>query len=183
MNRTNDTTGPPAAATVVVMDVDGVVSPVHGRTDWGDDVRAGNVFGPVLVSPALCARLDVLGSRPGVECCWLTSWTPGMRAAMDPFPGSGWRVVADGGSRGQISRRRWWKLIALATWLDQYPEVERVAWCDDHLRPPARRSMVLRELESRHLSMLLLAPSTAVGLTMEQMSELETWASAPPQDH
>ena len=42
----------------LVMDVDGVVAPVHGKTAWGDDVVAGRLFGPVLVSPTLCARLD-----------------------------------------------------------------------------------------------------------------------------
>ena len=57
------------AETAVILDVDGVLSPVHGRTAWHDDVEAGNVFGPVLVSPALCARLERLATLPGVLQC------------------------------------------------------------------------------------------------------------------
>lgn len=57
-----------------MVDVDGVVSPVHGQTDWGDDVVAGRVFGPVQVSPELCRRLDRLTAMPGVRGVWLTGW-------------------------------------------------------------------------------------------------------------
>jgi hypothetical protein len=73
---------------VVVVDVDGVVSLVHGTTRWSDDVVAGHVFGPVHVSPAMNAHLDGLTQVPGVQCRWLTSWSREMRD-MDPFPGAG----------------------------------------------------------------------------------------------
>jgi hypothetical protein len=46
----------PPVKPVAVFDVDGVVSPVHGHTAWGDDVVAGNVFGPAYTST---------GSPPG----------------------------------------------------------------------------------------------------------------------
>ena len=51
----------------LVVDVDGVVSPVHGHTAWGDDVVAGHVFGPVRVSPAMCARLDEIAELPNLR--------------------------------------------------------------------------------------------------------------------
>ena len=90
---------PPGKALIV--DIDGVVSPVHGRTAWGDDVTAGNVFGPVLVSPGLCARLDDLAQTPGLSCWWLTSWSVKMRAAMRPFPGPGLAGCRRPGPRAQ----------------------------------------------------------------------------------
>lgn len=79
----------------VVLDVDGVVTPVNGASAWGDDVYAGDVFGPVHVSSSLVTRLDKLHAMPGVQCWWLTSWTSPMRAGMDPFPGPLWPMVAD----------------------------------------------------------------------------------------
>lgn len=170
---------PPTPPTIVVVDIDGVVSPIHGPTDWGDDVAAGHVFGPVSVSPTMCARLDALEDHPDVACWWLTSWTSAMRAAMDPFPGRRWPVIADGADIGRIPGRRWWKLTALTAWLEQHPETRRLAWCDDDLRPPARRSMVLRELESRGLRARLIAPPTSVGLTRDQVTDLENWAGGP----
>ena len=173
---------PSRPPTVVVVDVDGVVSPIHGPTDWGDDVHAGHLFGPVTVSPAMCARLDALEDHPDVACLWLTSWTPKMRAAMDPFPGRSWPPIADGRDIGRIRGRRWWKLTALIAWLEQHPETSRLAWCDDDLRPPARRGMVLRELERRGLPARLFAPRTAIGLTQDQMTRLESWAGTSSQD-
>ncbi len=67
----------------LIVDVDGVISPVHGHTAWGDDVVAGHVFGPVLVSPAMCARLDQIAASPNLLCGWLTSWSVEMRTAMN----------------------------------------------------------------------------------------------------
>ena len=71
----------------LVMDVDGVVAPVHGTTAWGDDVVGGRLFGPVLVSPTPCARLDVIAAAPDVTGFWLTDRPPEARARMDPLPG------------------------------------------------------------------------------------------------
>ena len=56
----------------LIVDVDGVVSPVHGATAWGDDVDGGMRHTPV--SPLLNGRLDALGDRPDVLPMWLTSW-------------------------------------------------------------------------------------------------------------
>ncbi|MFC4785226.1 HAD domain-containing protein [Nocardioides sp. MAHUQ-72] len=163
---------PPRKALIV--DVDGVVSPVHGRTAWGDDVTAGNVFGPVLVSPRLCARLDDLAQTPGLSCWWLTSWSIKMRTAMHPFPGRGWPAVADP-AQAPMGGRTWWKLAALETWLDQHAEMLALAWCDDDLRGGRPRA-VRRRLASRGLEPLLLSPRTEVGLTPAHLDQLESWA-------
>ena len=158
----------------MIMDVDGVVSPVGGLgTAWGDDVVAGDVFGPVLVSPTLCARLDALSQVPGVSCVWLTSWSAAMRASLHPFPGRDWQVVADA-TGARSPERDWWKFDALEAWLDWHPEVRALAWCDDHLAG-GRLPAVRRGLRAREVRPLLLAPRTEVGLTPAHMGRLDAW--------
>ena len=167
----------PVITRVVILDVDGVVSPIGGtHSPWGDEVVAGDVSGPVLVSPTLCARLDALSQMVGVSCVWLTSWSAEMRARVHPFPGRNWPVVPDPVDP-LLREDEWWKLAALEAWLDGRPEVRDLAWCDDHLlgdRPSAAR----RNLGSRGLRPVLLAPRTEVGLTPEHMDQLDEWASA-----
>lgn len=160
---------------VIVFDVDGVVSPIRPpRPTWGDEVVAGKVFGPVLVSPELCTRLDRLNETPGVRCMWLTSWTPEMRAAMRPFPGRDWPVVA---TYMFQPYRTWWKLAALDEWIGHNPTVSAIGWCDDELRggriAAARRRIAARGLDRP----LVLAPRKEVGLTRYDLTRLESWAT------
>ena len=61
------------AIRALIVDIDGVVSPVHGETAWGDDTGAGHAFGPIAVSRAMCARLDALAETDDLSCWWLTS--------------------------------------------------------------------------------------------------------------
>lgn len=182
------------ASRALILDVDGVVSPVHGSTAWGDDVVAGQLFGPVLVSPTLCNRLDRLAQRPEVTVRWLTSWSADMRAALDPFPGRTWpeiRSMPDDPDLG------WWKWSTLAHWLED-TAIRRLAWCDDHLsdphlvglqpRPdragatqaadePAGPSMIRAALAQRGITALLLAPRASVGLTPRGVDALERFLS------
>lgn len=160
----------------VILDVDGVVSPVHPDTlPWGDEVRVGDVFGPVLVSPTLVARLDALHRHPGVECWWLTSWTSTMRARMDLFPGRDWGVVAEGGDFP--GSHGWWKLECLAEWLSAR-SLTSLAWADDDLRG-GRCGAVHRVLSVAGVDQVLLTrPRTAVGLTPEHVSRIEHWVDA-----
>jgi hypothetical protein len=162
---------------VVIVDVDGVVSAVHPKAPiWGDEADAGRVFGPVLVSATLSARLNALHALPGVECWWLTSWSSEMRVAMRDFPGQDWGVIAEPPSR--LGSRGWWKLDAVVEWLSAHPDVKSIAWCDDHLRGgrPRKVRMVLagRGVED----VLLEAPRTNVGLTPEHLARLEGWVAS-----
>lgn len=158
----------------IVLDVDGVVSPVGGTaTAWGDDVLAGHVFGPVVVSPELCARLDALARNADTSCWWLTSWTVPMRESMHPFPGRHWPDVADV-STFESASPAWWKLRALESWLDQHSELAALAWCDDHLRG-GRLAQTRRALARRAVQGLLLSPQTSVGLTPAHLRQIEAW--------
>lgn len=159
------------ASRALILDVDGVVSPVYGRTAWGDDVVAGQLFGPVFVSPKMCARLEVIANRPDLSPWWLTMWTGDMRAAVDPFPGRRWPSIPT--QPYHVAGRTWWKRVALEAWLAGHPQVRTLVWCDDHLRASARSRAIRRWLEDRGLDALLIAPDIAVGLTPEHLDRID----------
>jgi hypothetical protein len=151
----------------LVLDVDGVVSPVHGKTAWGDDVVAGTLFGPVLVSPTLCARLDeITAAAPDLAGFWLTDWFPETRARMDACPGRSWASIARPASTP--TGRTWTKWPAMQAWLDDHPEVTTLVWCDDHLTR-SRRATIRTRIEERGVRTLLVAPDTSVGLTPQHL--------------
>ena len=174
------------ASRAVIVDVDGVVSPVHpqpGSLPWGDEHAVGNVFGPVLASSKLRRRLDALDRMPDVSCWWLTSWSAEMRGGMRGFPGAHWPVIAELDLRPDLlatgRRGAWWKLSALEDWLAEHPEIRDVAWCDDHLRG-GRPAAVRRRFAARGLNPpLLVAPVTSVGLAPADLDRLEAWGAQP----
>lgn len=171
---------PPPRQRAIIVDVDGVVSPVHPTTSalpWGDEIVVGDVYGPVLVSPTLCSRLDALAQPPGVNCWWLTSWTTPMRHRMRHFPGRDWPVIADPLTPPTPAGTGWWKLTAVESWLADHPEIHALAWLDDHLRG-GRPSAVRRRLLNIERP-LMIRPQTAAGLTPQHLRRLTAW-SAPP---
>lgn len=94
---------PSPGARVVIVDVDGVVSPIHPvASPWGKLVRAGTVFGPVLVAPAVCDRLDALGRRSGVVLL-ADQLVPGDATGDGAIPRCG---VAGSRPAGGLRRRR-----------------------------------------------------------------------------
>ncbi len=166
--------GDGALLDALILDVDGVVSPVHGHTAWGDDQVAGSLFGPVYVSPSMCARLEAVASRPGVSSWWLTSWDQQTRDSMDPFVGRSWPALA---TATTAAGEGWWKWDAVQAWLDQGNVSRRLVWCDDHLSPPARRDTIRQRLHDRGVDTLLIAPDTSVGLTPQHLEEIEAHLS------
>ncbi|WP_265443756.1 hypothetical protein [Flexivirga meconopsidis] len=185
----------------LIMDIDGVISPVHGQTAWGDDVDAGPAIGQVLVSPALNSRLDSLAKRPGVVARWLTSWDIEMRSGMT-FPGKEWKDIDRAHpeptrplSDLEIAAAPWWKWTSLARWLDQRPDVSAVVWCDDNLenvylkreredgQPGAlgyrtAGDIARDELSARQIAALLICPSARVGLTPDDVVAIEQFVEA-----
>lgn len=180
--RTDQRTSPSGGLrpVLVVVDVDGVTSPVHGATAWTDDLEVGDVFGPVVVSPALVAHLDALDAVPGVTCLWVTDWTPEMRARMKLFPGRNWpsleRAAKPAGSRN------WWKFAALHAWLTELtierPEEEffgSLVWLDDDLNTWTIRAACHRLLAPLGLDTLLVAPRSEMGVTPAEIVRVGEW--------
>ncbi|WP_256838922.1 HAD domain-containing protein [Ornithinimicrobium faecis] len=176
-----------------MLDIDGVISPIPGPSDWGDDVIAGHCFGPVVVSPTMITALEHLAGQPGVTCAWLTSWRPEGRAAMNPFPGQDWPVISsvdDHPSAGTSEDpATWWKWKALHTWLDKHlPTPAGVIWCDDHLLPPdlidSPEESALRICEAWLTDIdyhaLLIAPDVHRGLTPDNLTQITHHATGPP---
>lgn len=167
-------------ATLLVVDVDGVVSPVHPTAfTWGDECVVTNVFGPVLVSPTLASRLEALGGHPQVTPIWLTSWPPKMRfAASAPFPGRSWPQIDLG--HHEVGDGRWAKLDALCHWLEGHHAVyDRVVWIDDHLEH--RDIDVRRRLGASSVAdVVLIAPLESVGITPSEMDLIERACLTPP---
>ena len=166
---------------LVAVDVDGVVSPVHGPTRWNDDEVAGHLFGPVHVAPSLVRHLDGLGSVPGVECLWLTSWSEEMRSSMPAFPGHGWPSLHP--DDAPTLDRAWWKLAALHAWLEgrngeDAPPAGRigsVVWLDDDLRHGARRAACRRRLRPVGVELFMVGPRLEVGVTPAEMLQVGEW--------
>ena len=156
-----------------VLDVDGVVSPVHGASAWGDDIDVGGAIGQVLVSPTLNAALDAIGSQEAVLPVWLTSWDRDMRAGM-LFPGAAWADIDRPATARPDQAGGWWKWVLLDSWLDRHPAIDAVVWCDDHLNrglsdddPSAqtREAIAWGSLARRGIRTLLICPDPTVGLT------------------
>lgn len=128
-------TRPPTVA--LVMDIDGVVSPIHGPTTFGDDQIAGHMLGPITISPTLTRRLDDIASRPGVIALWLTSWTAKNRLKIAGFPGHDWPDLKHQPLPEEPPNTDvWWKPAVLRRWLDEQPQLRRLIWCDDGILPP-----------------------------------------------
>jgi hypothetical protein len=200
--------GAPTAG--LVLDVDGVLSPLHGHTAWGDDQVAGDLFGPVDISPSLVRRLEAIADQPHVLAAWLTDWPPRIRARMRGFPGQDWPDIGDA-HRHQLPRgpdRGWWKPQALRAWLDDQPSVIRLAWCDDDLAFPrtdttrdtdldlipllGRDALAGRrlfapgstqaELHLPTLAVLLTAPDPSAGLTVAEIDRIEGFLGTSPDN-
>ena len=182
------------ATAALILDVDGVVSPIHGPTAWGDDQIAGYLSEPVLVSPTLTRRLDSLAGRPDVTAAWLTGWPASARRRLLGFPGRDWpdigltptgRLTNDTGA--------WWKPAVLRDWLDSSgPQVRRLVWCDDYIvpnlahlspltaggngqdEPPFVASPTL-ETTLGATAALLIAPATNLGLTPTDLDRIENF--------
>lgn len=175
-------------ATVLLLDVDGVVTPLAGCTAWGDDVPASRSRLRISVSPTMCAHLDEIGRRDDVRPYWLTSWEDDMRAQMDPFPGRHWPSLPTsvqgtaGVFRGWPVADVWWKWAVVAKYFQDDP-ISRVVWCDDRFDVPAaperssktRRSLIESWLSERGIESLILASDPWIGLTPHDLKTIEDW--------
>jgi len=168
----------------IILDVDGVISPLgNGTTAWGDDTTVDSDLGPLVISPSMCQAIDRLDGYHGATCFWLTDWNQPMRHSVGALPGRHWPAIADpttgpaeaqSWAGGQWARCPWWKWWAVDRWLDSQPHLGRLVWVDDDLRPyrhqPGTVEAGLRSrsiddaLAPKGVDAVLLAPDRSEGL-------------------
>lgn len=180
----------------LVVDVDGVVSPIDGPTSFGDDQIAGHMLGPVPISPTLTSRLDAIADLPHVTAVWLTSWPASNRLTMTGFPGRDWPDLKPPPPPAEpLDPNHWWKPALLRRWLDAQPHLRRLIWCDDGILPPlddlqpltdpqaaaAGSASPILELTIGDMPASLVIPDARHGLTRTDLDRIERLVDAPAQ--
>ncbi len=154
------------ASVLVVLDVDGTVSPLPPRDGPGESMYATPVAEPVL------AELHALISRPGVVLGWTTSWLPGML---------GWLVRERLGGRfaapylpDEDDWGRGWRARSIVKTVAE-TNVSAVVWIDDM----AVRSTLTRGLARAGLDpgLLVIRPYAYTGVTLRQVRHAARFAS------
>ena len=181
------------SSTVVFMDVDGTLSPIHepAPTDWVDwEEITGGIGGDVWISQDMAAAI----SQIDPNLVWLSSWEE--RASKMFGPTFGWGDLDVLGSHDGdevTSELSWWKLAAARAWLRAHPEVRRVVWFDDDLSKTDESTgatymdMVFDELFGDGLDpadIVLIAPDPSAGITRADLAKAGVVLQqvAPPQE-
>lgn len=151
-----------------LMDVDGVLNAVNYEPLLYQRREVLNGFA-ITWTPEITDRIIALHNEGLVEVRWLTTWAE--LANEHIGPALGWPadliVVA---SPYAGSRTEWWKL---AYAIDLAVDEQRIVWTDDDLSSdPDARSWLKQEDAA---DVLAICPDTRVGLTMEDVDEIERW--------
>jgi len=163
---------------ILLLDVDGVLNAasLHLPEGW----RRGTFNGYVLSwDPTITARLRELHESGRVEIQWLTTWTTDAdRLLAEPMElprGLKTHARADTAPTGFLGplagRSGWWKLDAARAVAETEPD-RRIVWIDDDL---AQQAADTGEWLAAHPHVLVVAPELYVGLTHEQLDEIEAW--------
>lgn len=154
------------ARVLVVLDVDGTISPFPPRDGSGEPMWATPVAEPVL------AELHDLVSGPGVALGWTTSWLPGMLQ---------WLVRERLGGRFDAPYLpdpddwdRGWRARSIVRTVAE-TNVSAVVWIDDM----AVRSTLTRGLARAGLDpeVLVIRPDAHTGVTLRQVRHAARFAS------
>ncbi|MDQ2737930.1 MAG: hypothetical protein M3Y35_04745, partial [Actinomycetota bacterium] len=159
---------------VLLLDVDGVLSPLGGPPsprwqDWRsvDGFAAGSMAASGEMTGALC--------RLGAPMAWLTSWTDEAPLAFAGMMPEQMPILCRG-----ASEYGWWKLDALAGYLDEHTDIRRIVWADDELNGEDDLGLpfsdIATELLDEHgVAGLLLCPSADEGLSPDHLAEIDSW--------
>jgi hypothetical protein len=170
---------PPATdLPILLLDVDGVLN--AARLDLPDGWQRGTFNGFVLSwDPTVTARLRELHESGRVEIQWLTTWTTNAdRLLAEPMGlprGLKTHAPADMAPTGFLGplggRSGWWKLVAAREVAEAEPD-RRIVWIDDDL---ALQAAETGEWLAANSHVLVVAPDLFVGLTHQQLDEIEAW--------
>lgn len=152
---------------LLVLDVDGVISPVGRSNAWNDLRMVEDAPYWLLISRSMG---DALADLPA-ERVWLTSWDHLANEWVAPALGWSPLPVVEWPD-GPRARPNHLKLEGLEAFLDPSPDPpERLVWCEDTLADPGLEGAAREALSDIHH--LLLAPDPAVGLTPEDIHGIE----------
>ena len=163
---------------ILLLDVDGVLN--TARADPPEGWARGTFNGYVLTwDPTVTARLRALHESGRVEIQWLTTWTTDAdRLLAEPMGlprGLKTHEREDAGPTGFLGEMRgltgWWKLTAARAVAEAEPD-RRIVWVDDDLAVQAADT---GEWLAARPHVLVVAPDLFVGLTHDQLDEIEAW--------
>ena len=163
---------------ILLLDVDGVLN--TARADPPEGWARGTFNGYVLTwDPTVTARLRELHESGRVEIQWLTTWTTDAdRLLAEPMGlprGLVTHARADAAPTGFAGvfggRSGWWKLTAAQAVAQAEPD-RRIVWIDDDLAVQAADT---GEWLAARPHVLVVAPDLFVGLTHDQLDEIEAW--------
>jgi hypothetical protein len=166
---------------VVIIDVDGVFSPVNSATTdpaWGPvELRTAWGFDGTAVSPDMGRAL---GAAPA-HLAWLTDWQENANPAFADLIGRGdlpWLDKSAGDSYG------WWKLNAVVSYMTKLG-MSRAVWMDDHLEDEGDMGLTWRELaeevfEDLGFDVHFIVPEKTVGLTKAAWNDALAWLERRP---
>jgi HAD domain in Swiss Army Knife RNA repair proteins len=169
---------PTTVVPILLLDVDGVLN--AARLDLPDGWQRGTFNGFVLSwDPTVTARLRELHESGRVEIQWLTTWTTNAdRLLAEPMGlprGLKTHAPADMAPTGFLGplggRSGWWKLVAAREVAEAEPD-RRIVWIDDDL---ALQAAETGEWLAANSHVLVVAPDLFVGLTHQQLDEIEAW--------
>jgi hypothetical protein len=163
---------------ILLLDVDGVLNATSLDLPPGWERGIFNDF-VISWNPAITARLRELHESGRVEIQWLTTWAQhadevlaeplglprGLKVHARPDVGPTGFLGEWGGAAG------WWKLDMARAVAEAEPD-RRIIWIDDDLGEQAEDT---GEWLAANPHVLVVAPDLTVGLTHEQLDEIEAW--------
>lgn len=150
------------------------------RWDVPDGWERGHFNGFVLSwDPSVTARLRSWHESGRVEIRWLTTWSSDAdRLLAEPMGLPRGLRAYERGSFGPSGfagpwggRSGWWKLDVARAVASEEPD-RRIVWIDDDL---AEQAAETGDWLAANPHVLVVAPDLLVGLTHEQLDEVETW--------
>ncbi|SFL38206.1 HAD domain-containing protein [Geodermatophilus ruber] len=163
---------------ILLLDVDGVLN--AARVDLPQGWKRGTFNGFVLSwDPTVTARLRELHESGRVEIQWLSTWAGDAdRLLAEPMGlPRGLKVhareeAAPTGFLGVFGGQAGWRKLDLARAVAEAEPDRRIVWIDDDL---AMQAADTGGWLAAHPHVLVVAPDLFVGLTHEQLDEIEAW--------
>lgn len=157
---------------LVLLDVDGVVSPLfprHREPEFDDEWVAVYPHFRMYAHRDVVRWLRWLDARDGIAVAWLSSWEGEATALASALGTSTWRAYTRADVNPDVGDEvaGWWKARVVWGLLEGHPDL-RVVWCDDDINIHRRLKLRLRQAFGDRV--LVVIPQRELGLTATAMS-------------